>query len=82
MPQAVARRGHIGRASGAFVVVEPWCFRTRASGLTAKWQIVREAIRGYRANPIDRIGTTATPELLELCSSHSLVFSWLLCGFA
>ena len=57
--KAVAQRGHIGLALRAFVVVEKWCFRTGINWLTAKWQIVRDAIRGYRANPIYRIGTTA-----------------------
>ena len=58
--KAVAQRGHIGLALRAFVVVEKWCFRTGINWLTAKWQIVRDAIRGYRANPIYRIGTTTT----------------------
>jgi hypothetical protein len=49
--KAVAQRGHIGLAVRAFAVVERWCFRTGVNWLTAKWQIVREAIRAYRANP-------------------------------
>ena len=58
--KTLAQRGHIGRALRAFVVVEKCCFRTGINWLTAKWQIVRDAIRSYRANPIYRIGTTTT----------------------
>ena len=49
-----AQRGHIGLALRAFVVVERWCFRTGVNWLTAKWQITREAVRAYRANPVYR----------------------------
>jgi hypothetical protein len=48
---AVAQRGHIGLALRAFLVVERWCFRTGVNWLTAKWLIVRDAIRAYRACP-------------------------------
>lgn len=50
-----ARRGHIGLALRAFVVVERYCFRTGVNWLTAKWQIVHEAIRAYRAAPVYRL---------------------------
>jgi len=58
--KAVAQRGHIGLALRAFVVVEKWCFRTGVNWLTAKWQIVRDAIRTYRSHPRYRIRTAAT----------------------
>lgn len=49
-----AQRGYIGLALRAFVVVERHCFRTGMNWLTAKWQITREAVRAYRANPVYR----------------------------
>ena len=49
-----AQRGHIGLALRAFVVVERWCFRTGMSWFEAKCQIVRDAVRAYRANPLYR----------------------------
>ena len=49
--KAVAQRSHIGLALRAFVVVEKWCFRTAVNWLSAKWQIVRDAVRNYRACP-------------------------------
>lgn len=52
-----AQRGHIGLAVRAFVVVERWCFRTGVNWLTAKRQILHEAIRNYRANPLYRMET-------------------------
>ncbi len=52
-----AQRNHIGLALRAFVVVERYCFRTGVNWLTAKWQIVHEAIRAYRAAPIYRTAT-------------------------
>jgi len=52
-----AQRGHIGLALRAFVVVERWCFRTGVNWLTAKWQIVRDAVRAYRAAPTYRLPT-------------------------
>ena len=58
--KAVAQRGHIGLALRAFLVVERWCFRTGVNWLSAKWQIVREAIRAYRACPIYRSTEHAT----------------------
>lgn len=56
-----AQRNYIGLALRAFVVVERWCFRTGVNWLSAKWQIVREAVRAYRAKPQYRlpIGRTA-----------------------
>ena len=56
----VALRGHIGLAVRAFVVVERWCFRTGVNWLTAKWQIVHDAVRAYRTTPIYRTPNTAT----------------------
>lgn len=58
--KAVAQRGHIGLALRAFVVVERWCFRTGVNWLRAKWQIVRDAVRTYRACPLYRLPTSAT----------------------
>ena len=58
--KAVAQRGHIGLAVRAFVVVERWCFRTGVNWLSAKWQIVREAVRAYRASPICRTPNPGT----------------------
>jgi len=57
----VAPRGHLGLALRAFVVVERWCFRTGVNWLSAKWQIVREAVRTYRASPTYRLPTAGTP---------------------
>lgn len=51
----VAQRGHIGLALRAFVVLERWCFRTGVNWLTAKWQIVRDAVRSYRERPTYRM---------------------------
>ncbi len=56
--KAVAQRNHIGLALRAFVMVEKWCFRTGVNWLSAKWQIVRDAVRNYRACPRYR---TITP---------------------
>lgn len=53
--KAAAQRGHIGLALRAFLVVERWCFRTGVNWLTAKWQIVREAVRAYRRCPLYRM---------------------------
>lgn len=50
----VAQRGHIGLALRAFVVIERYCFRTGINWLSAKWQIVREAVRAYRNRPTYR----------------------------
>lgn len=58
--KAVAQRGHIGLALRAFSVVEKWCFRTGVNWLSAKWEIVREAVRAYRSNPRYRVGASAT----------------------
>lgn len=58
--KAVALRGHIGLALRAFVVIEKWCFKTGVNWLSAKWQIVRDAVRNYRANPLYRIRMTPT----------------------
>jgi hypothetical protein len=57
---AAAQRGHIGLALRAFAVVERWCFRTGVNWLTAKWQIVRDAVRASRANPQYRSPTPVT----------------------
>jgi putative transposase len=47
----VAQRNHIGLALRAFVVMEQWCFRNGVNWLKAKWSIVQDAVRNYRANP-------------------------------
>ena len=52
-----AQRGHIGLALRALVVVERWRWRNGVSWWAAKRQILHEAIRGYRANPLHRPGT-------------------------
>lgn len=52
--KAVAQRGHIGLALRAFLVIENWCFQTGMNWLSAKWAIVRDAIRAYRTHPHDR----------------------------
>ena len=59
--KGVAQRGHIGLALRAFVVLEKWCFRSGVNWLSAKWQIVREAIRAYRACPAYRSPNTPKP---------------------
>jgi putative transposase len=51
----VAQRNHIGLALRAFLLVERWCFRTGVNWLSAKWQIVRDAVRAYRERPQDRV---------------------------
>jgi hypothetical protein len=55
------QRNHIGLALRAFVVIERYCFRTGVNWLSAKWQIVREAVRAYRSDPHYRLpaGQTA-----------------------
>lgn len=58
--KAVAQRGHIGLALRAFLVVERWCFRTGVNWLSAKWQIVRAAVRAYRACPHYRMPNSMT----------------------
>ena len=58
--RAAAQRGHIGLALRAFVMVERWCFRTGVNWLTAKWQIVRDAVRAYRTNPQYRVQVPLT----------------------
>jgi putative transposase len=47
----VSQRNHIGLALRAFVLVERWCFGTGVNWLEAKWSIIRDAIRTYRAIP-------------------------------
>jgi hypothetical protein len=54
-----ARRGHIGLALRAFVILERYCFRTGANRLTAKREIPHEAIRICRTNPYHRRLETA-----------------------
>jgi putative transposase len=58
--KAAAQRGHIGLAVRAFVVVERWCWWSGVAWFSAKWQIVRDAVRAYRACPLYRMATTAT----------------------
>ena len=45
-----AQRGHIGLAWRAFLVIEKWCFPTGTNRLSAKWSIIRDAIRAYRTH--------------------------------
>lgn len=52
--RAAAQRTHIALALRAFVIIERWCFHTGVNWLTAKWQIVHEAVRAYRTQPIYR----------------------------
>ena len=49
-----AHRNHIGLALRAFVILERHCVRTGVNWLSAKWDIAREAVRAYRANPVYR----------------------------
>ena len=58
--RAAGQRGHIGLALRAFVVVERWCFRAGVNWLTAKWQIVRDAVRAYRTNTQYRVQVPPT----------------------
>ena len=46
-----AQRGHIGLALRAFVVLERYGWRTGIDWVTAKRQILHDAIRAYRMNP-------------------------------
>ena len=46
-----AQRGHIGLSLRAFVILEKYCFKTGVIWLTAKREILHDAIRRYRANP-------------------------------
>ena len=48
---SLSQRNHISLALRAFVAVERWCFRTGVNWLEAKWAIIRDAIRTYRAEP-------------------------------
>ena len=54
-----AQRGHIGLALRAFVIIERYCFLTGVNWLTAKQQILHDAIRAYRNNPYYRRPGTA-----------------------
>ena len=58
--KAVAQSNHIGLALRAFVVIERWCVRTGVNWLSAKWQIVHEAVRAYRTRPHYRLPKLAT----------------------
>lgn len=58
--KGIAQRGHIGLALRAFLVIEQWCFHTGTNWLSAKWNIVRNAIRAYRTHPLYRQKTNAT----------------------
>ena len=48
---ACAQRNHIGLALRAFIRFESWSFRTGICWFNAKWDIVRDAVRAYLANP-------------------------------
>jgi putative transposase len=54
-----AQRGHIGLALRAFVILERYCYRAGVDWLTAKREILHEAIRQYRSNPYHRRMGTA-----------------------
>lgn len=58
--KGVAQRGHIGLALRAFLVIERWCFHTGMNWLSAKWAIVRDAVRAYRTHPHYRQPQSAT----------------------
>ena len=58
--KANAQRVHIGLALRAFLVVEKWCFYKGINWLSAKWDILRDAIRAYRVNPKYRLPNHAT----------------------
>ena len=57
---AVAQRNHVGLALRAFLRVERWSFRTGVGWLTAKWEVVRDAVRAYLTNPRYTLPTSAT----------------------
>lgn len=48
---ARAQRAHIGLALRAFLRIESYCFHTGISWFTAKFQIIRNAVRSYLAQP-------------------------------
>lgn len=57
---AGAQRNHIGLALRAFLRLESWCFRTGICWLQAKWDITRDAVRAYLANPRYQLPNGAT----------------------
>ena len=58
--KANAQRVHIGLALRAFLVIEKWCFYNGMNWLSAKWDILRDAIRACRVNPMYRLPYHAT----------------------
>lgn len=48
---ACAQRAHIGLALRAFLRMESYCFHAGISWFTAKFQIIRSAVRSYLAQP-------------------------------
>ena len=58
--KANAQRVHIGLALRAFLVIEKWYFYNGMNWLSAKWDILRDAIRAYRVNPKYRLPYHAT----------------------
>ena len=58
--KAKVQRVHIGMALRVFLVIEKWCFYNGMNWLSAKWNILRDAIRSYRTNPKYRLPDHAT----------------------
>jgi DDE superfamily endonuclease len=57
---AVAQRNHVGLALRAFLRVERWSFHTGMGWLSAKWDVVRAAVRAYLAHPRYTLPAQAT----------------------
>lgn len=57
---AVAQRNHVGLALRAFLRIESWSYRTGICWLQAKWDVAREAVRAYLANPRYQLPNLAT----------------------
>ncbi|OWK40821.1 hypothetical protein FRUB_04713 [Fimbriiglobus ruber] len=53
-------------------MVEQWCFRAGVSWLSAKWQIIREAIRAYRVCPVYRMPQLAEYIIGNFCHTNVL----------
>ena len=57
---ATAQRNHIGLAIRAFLRLEVFCFARGVSGIEAKTEIIRSAVRAYLAQPRIRLPYPAT----------------------
>ena len=57
---AKSQRNHVGFAIRAFVRLEWLRFSTGLGWFEAKWQVVREAVRAYLANPLFTLPERAT----------------------